>query len=341
MAVNKLGFAKTDSYIAFGQETTFGTALSDAAAMTILDTNGDAPSFQPSAFVDDGIRNRGKNIIDKSDYYTAENGQFHRYNIPEFVAPADVLAHFLYGAAQSVTESATTPFSKTYTLNGSVNPDFSSSGGYFASLLIKSPMSSFSQKLTSCVMESLKIKFDRTGGDGRISVSGTALTGRGYTGTSNPSGTHSFSSVAIPTAFDSTAATLSLDGLDMVWYSAEIDITNKFDFVGLTTSGFADNYKLLEQKVSANFSVKYDANSDVLLNLSNSLVSAAHILTIGSASAAGYFKFDANDALYRDISIDRGGDVVQKVNLAMDFAIDSGASQNIVFTVVDGVDQAW
>jgi len=344
MATNKLGFPATDSYICIAEESTFGTPIGDDAAykrLNILDNN--VPSFDPNEFLDNNIRNRGTNIIDINDYYTTDDGMWQSYSIPQNVGNSTILKHMLYAACQTVSEGATTPYVATYTMNGATKPDFSSNAGYFFTLLVKEPFASFSKKLTSCVLQDLTINLSPDNG-GRLLWSGTAITGKGYSGVANPSGENwnatAFDSVAAPNFHNATASTLSINSQDCVWYSAELNIANQFDFTGYS-SGDAENYTLIGQKITGNFVVKYDANTDTFLNAKNSSLEAV-TLTIGANNAASYFKFTCNDSWCDGVTADRGGtDTVQKLNISFEFANDYANTQYVSFETADAVDATW
>lgn len=340
MAIVKTGTHRYESFVAFAEESTFQTAITDGSNFTKFDiVDGDAPSFNPDQFTDYEQRNSGVNMADLEDYYMTENGLWQRYTIPSFIAPADVLAHMVYAATQTVSEAVGDPFLKTYSMQGATDPDFSSDAGYFFTLLIKSPFASFSQKLTSCILESLTITFSPENG-GRCMATGTAITGSGYTGTSNPSGTNSFSTVGIPSFHDTTAATLTVNSLDLVWNSFSITITNNLGYLGYS-SGNAQNYKIISQKVTATANVKYDSNSDVFLNNKGTDINAL-VFTIGQNSADPHFNVSTTDTWLTNVTANRGDDnTVQSLDLSMDLLIDVSATNYVVFLVADGVDQTW
>lgn len=340
MATNKIGFPATDSYIMFAEESTFGTAIADNQNFHILQLVGnDVPAFIPNQYFDDTIKNRGKNIIASVDFYKSENGMFHSYSFPEFYANSQVLKHFLYGACQNVSEGSIAPYIATYTLDGTIKPDFSNNEGYFFTLLIKEPFASFSKKLTSCVFDELVIKISPDNG-GRMILSGTIITGKGYTGTSNPSGTNTLNTTTIPNFFDQDAQYLTIGGRECIWYSAELHIKNTFDFTGYL-AGLCQNLSLIRQQITANFTVKYDANTDDLLNSKGQDLGITQLI-IGVGDAAGYFQFDSYHSLLRDISVERGGnDTVQKLNLTIEFANYYGTSNYIIFYCADNIDAGW
>lgn len=346
MAIVKTGYTRYESYGAFEQESTFGTALADSTNFIVFEgLNGAVPVFSPTQYLDKSVKPVGKNVIDIDDFYTNEYGQIHTVELPEFVGASDVLANMLYAVTQgSVSEAVGSPYVKTFTLNGAVNPDFSSNAGYFFTLLVKSPMASFSQKLTSCVLQNLNINFSADNG-GRAICSGTAITGVGYSGTSNPSGSNAISTVTAPNFNDSNAATLVINSLDMVWYSFNISIEASYAMVW--QSGAAVNYVFGAGgnegglKIMAEAVVKYDSNSDVLLN-SKGTDANATVFTIGQNSAAGYFKLNCDNTFIEEVTKNVGDEgELQTLNLTLNFASDYSATEYTTIEVADGVDQTW
>ncbi|HEY4756299.1 MAG TPA: hypothetical protein VIH28_09610 [Ignavibacteriaceae bacterium] len=340
MATNKLSFPSFHSWIGYVEEATFGTAIADAQPFTILDMIGnDAPLFSPQQFIDDNIRNRGKNVADINDYFKTESGMWQTYTLPECIGRSGDLANMLYAACETVSEAVGTPFVKTYTLDGTVNPDFSSNAGYFATVLIKEPFSSFSKKLTSSILRTLTINVSLDQG-GRLTFSGELVTGKGYTGTSDPSSETNGHSSTSPIHRHSTGTGLTISGTDMVWYSAQFVITNVLDFVGHSV-GKAENYAIVSQAVTGNIVVKYDANTDAFANGKGTSLGVV-ALTLSANTASDYFKFTCNDSWLKEVASDRGGtDTVQKLNLNFDFLNDYANSQYCVFECADGVDRTW
>lgn len=341
MATNKIGFPSYDSWVGYAEESTFGTAIADGEGFTIfkmLDNN--TPGFTPEGYMDEAIKNQEKNIIDKDDFHYTENGEWQTYAMPTVIASSGDLAHLLYAACQAVSEAVGSPFLKTYAMDGTTKPDFSSNAGYFATILINEPLSSFSKKLTSCVLQNLTITFNAADG-GRCKAAGTWLTGKGFDDASNPSGTNAHSSVAVPNFHNSTASTLTINALDLIWYEVVFNITNQFAWIG-NSAGVAENYALIGQTVTANCIVKYDNNSDAFTNQKGETGLANFDFNIGDETAAGDFSADCNDILLRNVTFDRGGtDEVQKLNLEFLFMNDYGAGQSITFKVADGVDRTW
>lgn len=340
MAIVKTGSLQSESYLAFEEQSTFGTALGDAATLIKLHTvTGDIPQFVQSRYIDNtSRRNQGLILADYNDWFNSANNQWQRYQIPQTFAPSDVLASLLYAALQTVSEAVGSPFLKTYTVNGTANPDFSSNEGYFFTMFFVEPNNDKTRKLDTCIMKSLTIGVSPNLG-GRMWLSGELISGQAITGGVTPSGTIAYSSVAIPNFNDSTAATLYIDN-DLVWYDFQITINNEIAWLGYS-SGEAQNYKLVSQRITIKTVVKDDANLDYF-DVGDNFTNLT--FTIGSAASAGYFKFQsAQDAnIVTGVSAIRGGDNdVQKKVLDIECRLDLGTTEYPIFYVVDGIDQTW
>ena len=341
MAIVKTSHSPLESYIAFAEESAFGTAIADDQVFTILDTvSQDTPPFVPADFVDEDPRNNGTNISDVGDYFRTTNGLWQRYTLPEIIAPSDVLAHLWYAVAQGVSEAVGAPYVKTYTLNGTGDPDFSANAGYFFTLLIKNAIASQSQKLTSCIAESITVTFDQEQG-GRARVSGTFLTGQGFSETSNPSGANAYSTVTVP-SFHNATHTLTIGGIDVVPYSVSYTFTNTVAEVGYASGNF-DNYKILHQGLTCSAMVKWDSNSDGLRALRGGSTGQDFAHTIGSSGAAGYWNVAGTGvAQIMTADIDSSSeDAIQKLNLGITLKGDSANTNYPAVAIADGVDQAW
>lgn len=339
MATDKIGFPSYDSYVAFAEEATFGTAIADGSNFNIIKlVDNNVPGFVPEQYLDDTIKNEQKNIADENNYYKDEGGLWQRYQIPNFYADSGTLAHMLYAVTQTVSEAADGAYLKTYTMNGATKPDFSSNAGYFFTLLVEEPMASFAKKLTSCVVDNLTISISPDNG-GRAIASASVITGKGYLGTSNPSGTNAYPTNAVVDFFNATS-TLTINSLDCVFYNVTFNIQTMYDFTG-HTGNYAENYTIVGQKVTGTTTVKFDANTDVFSNSKGTNVGAFDF-DIGSSDTEGFFAFDSGDAFLRNVSYDRGGtDSVQKLILEWDFPNDYSASSYSVFRVADGTDRSW
>lgn len=336
MAIVKTGHINTDKYLAFAAESTFGTAIADNVVFSKFQLLGNVvPSFTPVQYVDKTRLNRGKNMASVGDAYMTTNAQIQRYEIPEFLVPINNLTQFLYGVCQNVSENASTPFVKTYTMDGSVDPDFSSDEGFFFTLLIAAPIASESQKLTSCVFEKLTVKFSPDHG-GRAVCSGTVISMAGYTMTSNPTATNVYTSVTPPNFHNSTS-TLSIGSQDLVYEEMETTIETSYDWIGYN-AGICENMKITSQKVTFRAVAKYDSNSDIILRSTGTDIGAL-AFNIGTNAATGYFSLASPETWIDDVKEVESEDGVNKLEISGDCMLS--ASSGPVVEAADAVDRSW
>ena len=339
MAIVKTGHSSLEASAGFLPETTFGTAQADSSNFTLFQfVGGSIPAWEPTYDSDSTRKNDGNNTADIDDFYYTSSGVWQTLSLPDFYANSDVLANMLYGVCQNVSEGASSPFVKTYTLNGSVNPDFSSNAGYFFTYLENTPIASESNKLTSCVVDELQIKIG-SGNQGRVVCSANIRSGMGFTQTSNPSGTNNPSSVAIPSYYDANAATLTVDSQDLVWNDGVIRVVTTYEWIG-NASGNADNYAVTSQSLFVDATVKYDTNSDQLRRSVGNDVNAT-TLTVGANTGAGYLMAtSANTRLLKAEPVYSGSEIID-LNLQLQLVSDHSASEHASIEVADDVDQSW
>jgi len=339
MAVVTTAHSSLEASAGFLAETTFKTAQADSSNFTLFEfVGGSIPAFQPSYDSDTTRKNDGNTTMDVDDFFYTSNGVWQTLSLPDFYASSDVLANMLYAVCQTVSEGVGSPYVKTYTLNGSVDPDFSSDAGYFFTYLENGPIASESQKITSCVVDELQIKVGPDN-QGRVVCSANLRSGGGFTQTANPSGTNAISAIAKPTFHHSTQ-TLTVDSQDLIVDGgATIRIATEYAWVGYN-SGNAENYKVTAQNLFLDVNVKYDANSDQLRRSIGSDVNTT-TLTLGTNAAAGYLMVtSANTRLLSAEPVYSGSEVIS-MDLQLQLTSDHSASEHASIEVADGVDQAW
>lgn len=342
MALQPLGYSQNQSYFAYIEQSTWGTAMADSSNFKIFDLlDGTPPTFSPEAFLRNETKNTGRNVRDVTDVYYSEGYILQRVTLPPSLAHIDDLAFMLYGAAQSVSEDGTTPFAKTFTFDGDTNPAFSSGGGWFGTFLKKSPLASFSDKFHSCVLERLKISMNALENGGMMLIEGTVLVGGGYVRTANPSGTNALSSLVVPNHKNANESSLVIHSLDCCYYGAEIEIVNTFAPTCLS-AGAINNIAILSQDIAGRFVVKYDSNTDVLKGLQGTNLTDLS-WTIEQDTNVGYFNFSGGEGNFlKKVEEDYGGtDSIQKLILDFDFNTKESTTSYPEFIVTDGVDRTW
>lgn len=167
-------------------QTAFGTEVADAGAFTELKCDPFTPQEGLNVDKDPmvaGVRHQIDDEIDVSVDYAMPTMQIKMKNC------RDNIDLFLALFFQMVTEGATTPFYKEFTLpvlGETMQPDFSSDEGFFATIVKRGPRASTSWKVRDIIAQQIKLSCEPSG---RISMQAD-LIGRGpIIYNANPSGT--------------------------------------------------------------------------------------------------------------------------------------------------------
>ena len=177
-------YASRDYLVGMAEQTVWGTAAADAAAVMQLDV---APIHLPQPInfrPNPGATGARWKIT--TDYAADQYGVVTEFTI-KGEAKQKELDFLLAGYAQKCVEGATTPFSKVFTFDTSApQPDFPvSSAGYTLTFFFRDPVTADSWKVKDCIVKSLKISFQ----PGQRASYEAVIVGRGAPATSTPSGT--------------------------------------------------------------------------------------------------------------------------------------------------------
>lgn len=340
MAISGTTYSKYEVQVGIAQESTFGTAVADAGAFIQI------PDFE-SVTIDRGLimrdrpTFRGKRLLYSGDVeQSSESGGIRTITLSGVRARRTDLPEFLYAVIQNVSEGATTPYSKTFTV-ADTSPDFTSNEGYFCTIGIKFPTASSGLKFTSCVGRSITLRSDLIGGDGLLYFDITFISGFAMSRDVNLSGTWT---AATTTNWNMFGLLLKqVDSQDVVVYSFELTIDNKAFRIGQGTNGVCESYALGVPmfEINGNIVVRYDDN--IAGNDVWGLGGATAIIEWGNesdglADAAGDIIFDINQALFDQPQ--HGGDNDLTVTLPFRGVYnDAGATPEI--RIADAVDQGW
>lgn len=341
MAINGVTYSGKEVQVGFAEETTFGTPIADNAAFTQLVDFGSI-TVEDGLTQDISVKNRAKYIPVDTDSYTSQTGGVRVITISDIVVRLADLPDLLYAVHQNVTEDATTPYSKEFgVLTTSNKPDFATSGGYFCTIGIKNPIAGYDEKYTSCICTDLKLKADMVGGDGRLRADATFISGFAAGTTSTFSGTWSANTA---TYFDFNKPTAkTMNAVDVVLYSFEVDIKNNGVRVGCDSSGDAETYNIgnPEFAISGSLVTKYDANTKGIL--ADYLAGTARVIEIatGTSGNSGYLDFNFDTTHYTGAAkeIDRAeGYAISVPFVGVERAAGPATP---AITVADASDRAW
>lgn len=341
MAINGLVFAPSETRVGISQEATFGTPIADNGAFEMLQS--DIPTgIDYGLFEDHSVKNNGSRMAATNGTFVTESGGLRTIPVNNIVVRLETLGELLYGVCQNVSEGATTPYTKTFTLtNTTTQPNFAANAGYFVSLAIRDVIAGYHQKWTSSIIKTLVLSADLVGGDGRLMANAEFISGFATGRTATLSGTWAYDTQTYFNFNNLTSATL--DSADLVLYGFSLSITNNATRVGNGTTGNCQTYALPMYEITGSITVKYDANCEAMLvnRITGSAVPL--IIEVGTSGASGHFKIDLG-AILLTSGPDKDYGRAQGQALTLPFKAfysSSDTNEMAVFTVSDAKDQAW
>jgi len=338
MAITEIPQSPQQKQYAIAEQTTWGTAVLDNAAMEQLhcehfEIDRDIKTFEvPQAL---GTRNaRDSSII------THTNGAMPKATITA-VATHDLIDYFLYGMIQNVTEGETTPFSKTFTFS-STQPDFDSSAGEFFTIVERDPASSKSTKMVDAIVQSLTLSL----AEGEPLKMAAECVGRGLASvTADPSGTWTVYPVTDAWWFNALdRATIDFGSGDVNFHlkACEFTLAQTVVPVGQDGSGSFNTYALTERALSAKITVIKDA--DFHTALSNYAAGTAITGNIGWGNATPGTDDGDFDIVYRGMlnGVTKTHDDPMAAELSVTLLEDNtGATDPITIVMANANDRTW
>ena len=353
MAIDGTITAGTEYEFAISEESTFGTAITATTTdiWKLLHIT-EVPQWDLSGIVRDStMRSRGSRVPHNEDNFITRAGG--TILIPFTCIVTDITYDLLiYGNMQDlVSEDVSTPFEKIWEWDGATTqPDFVSNAGKFYTVVLNGGISSEDFIATSCILRDLTISSDPGTNGGRMTASGTFMSGFSSATKFLESGSQAFGTATQPgtTYYNHcNLVTKTIGGTDMIVESYSITYNNKAVRDGCDSSGDAETYALGigGYEVTGSIRLLYDDNAKGLL--ANSLTSAFDtqlVLAYGSGA----------DPVTTD------GDLLQKINIALpemparDFPAETGVMLDVAFIGTDdgtnemvenehanAVDRAW
>lgn len=344
MAINGLVHAGTETRFGFVEEATFGTAIADDQAFTVLEC--DLPTgIDMGIFQDIGVKNTNSRVAQNDQDYHTPTGGIRVIPVNNIRCRVTDLAPLLYGVMQSVSESATTPYTKTYTWDGSegtptTQPDFSASAGYFATLGVRGPIASKHYKFTSAIARTLELSGSTAPG-ATVMANAEFMSGFAPSVTANYSGAWAY---ATQSYFNATQlSTKTLGGSDLVVYDWSFKFDNKGARVGSNSSGYAETYAvgIPEYELTGSITVKYDANSVTAIANFLAGTSSALVIAIGTGGQAGHLNITCPAIVHTGPAMDYGRAEGQAITLPFKALYDAGGNPLVTVTLSDAVDRSW
>ena len=274
MAVSKVVYAATEFRVAIAEESTFGTAHTTQTDFQELCLT-ERPDFMPATQIQDihKCANSGR-VLTHQGVFKSNVGGATTITL-NGIASRGLLDLLLYGVTQSASDVWSDPNNTaTFTIDeNNTGVDGSGDPNIHFTIQFHNPSTGEDVRLTSAVIQSLTISKSTGTNGGRLSFSATFFTGFDY-----EIGAHS--TVGSWIAPDTGYYTLDLldvkkfgvlgSLVDVVLGDWSITITNNVVRVGETAAGNAEAYGfgLSDDgfNVTAEVSVKYDANTDQLID---------------------------------------------------------------------------
>ena len=121
-------YGKGQSNWGFAQETTFGTALTDAENYIMLE--GPIPTgINYGVTEHEMVKHGGGRVLEEEQFYATQDGGLIEIPFSDVVVRQNDLAELLYAVCQDVTEDAATPYGKTFGIDNDWDqPNFSNNG---------------------------------------------------------------------------------------------------------------------------------------------------------------------------------------------------------------------
>lgn len=300
---------------------------------------GPIPSVEPGIFRDNTVKfGDGRMRAVANDFASAKGG-LRVISFSDLVVRLEDLGLLLYLVCQNVSEAATTPYEKTFTLaNATTQPDFSANAGAFVQLGIYDTIASYHRAYTGCILRTLTLSADLTG-DGLLRASGEFISGFAESTTTNfNTGTWNYNTQTYYNFH--TSPTKSIGGADAVLYGFDLTINNNAVRVGSTgANGVCETYAIgigeSGYDISGNIKVKFDSNMQGMFAADRAGTTTAIQLACGTDGASGNFDFTCSSCLVQNVTDDYDN--------AMGRALDIPfiANTSAVFTCSDASDRGW
>jgi len=341
MAISGLVYAGKEFRLAIAEESTFGTPVTSGflellvMGISDIDFGGIVKDISP--------RHSGKRVRDVDDVLIQTAGGEYRISFDCVLTniTADLL---LYGLFQNVSEAMGSPFQKDYVVDeNTTQPDFAANGGKFYTVLIHNPITSESQRLTSAILESLTISYDPGTAGGRLTASGTFLSGFAPNVGLDSSG-YSFTTPGNVFFNIDDIAKKQINAVDMVLGGFSFVYTNgamRVPAGGGDGSGDCETYALTHYDMEGStIRVKYDANSKTFID--DFVAGTPRVIQIdyGTTGSSPALLQIIRSAQFDDYQKDLNTELGAFVDIPF-FLSQSGTTNAIDIEASNAVDRSW
>ena len=309
MAISATSYSPKDFQLAFVPETTIGTAVTSSATLINIDSI-EMPSLIPQQVLD--IRHGLGRTLKAVDIFVSNSLAVKEIS---FSGVADNIV------MPELVENITGDTSDTYAILNNYEPSAMAVGtgsvsdtAHTVTVILDNPSAGYQMIFPGCVLTSLTVSADIAEESGRFKVSGTFKTG--MIADLSPSSAATFGTTAhfndnyymSEYAVGESGATVQVAGIsDPVLKSFSFTIENDAQFMGFDDDG---NYQVIQRAipevvVTLDAVIKYDANTDQLIESFNNQTSASTVsnqLTMATANTAGDFNIDIDNSIITDVS---------------------------------------
>lgn len=339
MANNADTQSQQEFRVGYAKQTTWGTAVLDAAAFTVLDC--ELPHIDRDVKVIENNCYRSTQSEIESSRIIHTNEAMPKFTI-DLIVKREELADWLYAYFQNVAEAGTTPYGKTFTMLAS-SPNFQVDTTAFYTFIIRDPGSSLSYKIVDCVLK--KLAFTWAKGDVlRASMDWIA---RGLPSVvANPSGT--WSANAPDNLYhwgqiDRITANLGGGNVNFSLEELTVNLEREITHHGPDGSGSFLGYHFGKPSLSASMKVLKD--SDFHTWLSNHAAQTAVDVNVGLGNATpgtvnGDLDFAMHGIIHEQPSIEFGEPTLAVCPFAL-VESDNLTTQAITVIMADAVDKSW
>lgn len=336
-------YTKDDSYSLVCKQAAWGTGIAGTAGFTT--PTGFIVDCEPMSFDGDHKERRpnrsqaSKRHLDTVNYTIDNKAASPKASFAGELKYNDA-AHILYSVVQNVSESASTPYTKTFTYS-TTQPDHVSAAGWFATLAKLGPTAAQSQAIIDAIGR--QVRFSCVPGD-RLRYAWD-LMGRGamdYDYDLSSPGTHTRSAAEYFHFEDLT--TFSINSVGLYAMGIEITLNNNAIPASVTATG-SGNFRQFAlgtgngYETLAKLRVQWDGNAQDLQQELESAPGQPRAIDIawGTAGQDGHLRFQITGVLRKAPDVE--GDIKE---VEFDFVgVQNASNAPLTITLSDAVDRAW
>ena len=333
-----LVYASDDLRIGIAEQSTWGTAVADSGAFTELQVEPSIIEQKVNVREIPGSHATREDIY--ANLFTDTKGAMPEFGFKGPVSKLS-LAQILYGLFQQVTEGASSPFSKSFTVP-TTQADNSASAGKLHTVILRHQDASLSHKVSDAIVKKLVLSIKK----GEHLQMAVDMVARGAVSkVSNPSGTWTIPTFT-PYAFEDLARTslnFGAGAQTLTLEEVEVPYENDIVPVGGASSLFT-NYGIKKRMGTVKAKWLYIAAQFASMN-ANLIGNTAVTFNLGWGNATpgtvdGDLDLTITGKLTGVREVRGAGDLLL-METDIKILAASASSKGLTVTFADGVDKAW